>query len=235
MPPLRVMPLPASNDVVAALDRAYADVTAIVADLDDNDLLLPSGCRGWSIADLLYHMLLDAQRALVAFATPAQGSSDVDYVTYWRRFPGVGDADAALAHGQWVRRSAAAFIRPTGIVPRWTETSAAAAHAAAAADRNGVVTTQDHVLTVPDFVATLVTEAAIHHLDLTVSLPGAPAPAAGAITIALSSMEGLAAPGGLPRHWDAREALLKGSGRAALDDTDRHALGSRADTFPLLS
>jgi hypothetical protein len=54
------------------------------------------------------------------------------------------------------------------------------------------------------------------------------------MTIAVSTMEGLAAPGGLPRHSDAREALLKGSGRAALDDTDRRALGSRADTFPLL-
>ena len=62
------MPLPAADDVVSALDHAYTDVTALVADLDDDDLLLPSGCRGWSIADLLFHMLLDAQRALVAFA-----------------------------------------------------------------------------------------------------------------------------------------------------------------------
>jgi len=71
------MQLPDSDDVVAALDLAYADVTAVVGDLDDSDLLLPSGCRGWSIADLLYHMLLDAQRALVAFGTPAHGPSDV--------------------------------------------------------------------------------------------------------------------------------------------------------------
>jgi len=138
------MPLPAADGVVSALDHAYADVTAMVADLDDNDLLLPSGCRGWSIADLLYHMLQDAQRALV-------------------------------------------------------------------------------------------TEAVIHHLDLTASLPDAPAPAAAATAIAVSTMEGLAAPGGLPAHWDDRAILLKGSGRAALDATDRRALGSGAALFPLLS
>jgi hypothetical protein len=229
------MPLPTTDDVVSALDHAYTGVTTLVADLDDNDLLLPSGCRGWSIADLLYHMLLDAQRALVAFATPADGPSDVDYVTYWHGFPGAGDADAALAHGQWVRRSAAAFIRPRGIVRDWTETSAAAVHAAAAADPRGRVATQDHVLAVPDFIATLVTEAAIHHLDLITSLPEAPAPAPEAMTIAVSTMEGLAGPSGLPQHWNARETLLKGSGRAELTDTDRRALGSRAAGFPLLS
>ena len=229
------MPLPAADDVVSALDHAYTGVTALVSDLDDNDLLLPSGCRGWSIADLLYHMLLDAQRALVAFATPAAGPSDVDHVTYWRVFPGAGDADAALAHGQWVRRSAAAFIRPTGIVPSWTETSAAAVRAAAAADPRGLVATQDHVLAVPDFIATLVTEAAIHHLDLIASLPEAAAPAPAVTTIAVSTMEGLAAPSGLPEHWNAREVLLKGSGRAALTDADRRSLGAGPLSFPLLS
>ena len=152
------MPLPAADGVVSALDHAYADVTAMVADLDDNDLLLPSGCRGWSIADLLYHMLQDAQRALVAFATPADGH-----------------------------------------------------------------------------IATLVTEAVIHHFDLIASRPDAPAPAPAAMAIAVSTMEGLAAPGGLPAHWDARAILLKGSGRAELDDTDRRALGSSAALLPRLS
>jgi hypothetical protein len=229
------MPLPAADGVVSALHHAYADVTAMVADLDDNDLLRPSGCRGWSIADLLYHMLQDAQRALVAFATPADGPPDVDYVTYWRGYPGAGDADAALAHGQWVRRSAAAFVRPGSIVRPWTETAAAAVRAAMAADPAGLVATQDHVLAVPDFIATLVTEAVIHHLDLVASRPDAPAPAPAAMAIAVSTMEGLAAPGGLPAHWDARAILLKGSGRAQLDDTDRRALGDRAALFPLLS
>ena len=34
---------------------------------------------------------------------------------------------------------------------------------------------QGHVLRTPDSVATLMFEAAVHHLDMTVDLPGAPA------------------------------------------------------------
>jgi uncharacterized protein (TIGR03083 family) len=228
------MRLPAPAVVVSALDDAYSGITAIVASLDDLDLLLPSGCRGWSIADLLFHVTLDAQRALVALATPTDEPTDVDFVSYWRSFPGAGDPDAALAHGQWVRRSAAAFVRPSGIVQRWTETAAAAAHAAATANPAGRIATQGHVLAVPDFLATLVTEAAIHHLDLVVSLPDAGDPAPDVIALALATLDGLAAPDGLPAHWSEREALLKGSGREELDGADRRALDGRAEMFPLL-
>jgi hypothetical protein len=82
------------------------------------------------------------------------------------------------------------------------------------------VSTQDHVLRVPDFLATLVTEAVIHHLELIASRldPAEPPPAA--VTIALDTLEGSAAPDGrgarhargpraLPPHWGEREALLK--------------------------
>jgi hypothetical protein len=96
------------------------------------------------------------------------------------------------------------------------------------------VSTQDHVLTVPDFLATLVTEAVIHHLDLIASLPDAPEPPPAAVTIALDTLEGLAAPDGLPPHWGEREALLKATGREELDAADRRALGGRAELFPLL-
>jgi hypothetical protein len=90
------------------------------------------------------------------------------------------------------------------------------------------------VLAVPDFLVTLVTEAAIHHLDLVVSLPDAGDPAPDAIALALATLDGLAAPDGLPAHWSEREALLKGSGREELDGADRRALDGRAEMFPLL-
>lgn len=218
----------------AALATAYSGITAIVGELDDHGLLLPSGCRGWTLCDLLLHVNLDAQRALVAFATPGEGPPDVDSVSYWRAFPGVGDADAAIAHAQWVRRMASAYQRPTGIVRQWSETSAAAVRAATGADPGGRVATQDHVLTVPDFVATLVTEAVIHHLDLIAHLPGAPGPAPQPTAVAVATVRGLAAPHALPPHWGAREILLKCTGRADLDVADRRALGPLAQSFPLL-
>jgi uncharacterized protein (TIGR03083 family) len=219
-------------DVATALEAAYTSLTDVVADLDDLELLLPSGCRGWTICDLLLHVSLDAQRALVAFAVPVDGPADVDFVSYWRSFAGVGDASAASAHAQWVRRTAAAFNQPSGVVQRWTETSAAAVSVAHRADPGSFIGTQEHVLAVPDFTATLVTEAVIHHLDLIVSLPDAPEPPPEAIEIALSTLDGLAAPVGLPAHWSEHETLLKGTGREELTAADRSAVEGL--TFPLL-
>ena len=226
------MALPQPAALATALTAAYAGPTAVVGELDDYDLLLPSGCRGWTVCDLLLHLSLDPQRALVALATPAAGPPDVDFISYFRAIPGSGDA---IPHAQWVRRTAAAFSRPSGIVERWTETAAAAGYAAGQADPTGFIRTQSLVLAVPDFVATLVTEAVIHHLDLIVSLPDAPDPAPEAVAVALSTMDGLAGSDGLPVHWSEREVLLKGSGREDLTADDRRALGDRAELFPLLS
>jgi uncharacterized protein (TIGR03083 family) len=228
------MGLPAPAALTAALRAAYAGVTAVVDELDEFDLLLPSGCRGWTVCDLLLHLSLDPQRALIALATPAPGPPDTDYISYFRSFPGSGDAGAAVAHAQWVRRTAAAFNRPSGVVERWTETATAAGYAVSQADPAGFIRTQNLVLAVPDFVATLVTEAVIHHLDLVVSLPDAPEPVPEATAIALSTLDGLAGSEGLPAHWSEREALLKGAGREDLTAEDQELLGERAALFPLL-
>jgi uncharacterized protein (TIGR03083 family) len=229
------MGLPAPPALAAALHAAYAGVTAVVAELEDFDLLLPSGCRGWTICDLLQHLTLDPQRALIALNTPADGPPEADFVSYFRAYPGAGDRGAAIGHAQWVRRTAAAYSRPKSIVERWTETARATGYAVSKADPAGRIRTQNLVLAVPDFVATLVTEAVIHHLDLIVSLPDAPEPALEPAEIALSTVDGLAGSEGLPAHWSEREALLKGSGREDLTAEDREALGDRAALFPLLS
>lgn len=217
----------------APLASAYRGFSDIVQPLSDQELLLPSACRGWTIADLTLHLSLDAQRALVTLATPADGRPDVDFVTYWRDFSGA-DPAAGLAHAQWTRRTAAAYDRPSRVVDHWTELSEAAVRAAAASDPLSAVSTQGHVLTVADFLSTLVTEAVIHHLDAVVSLPGAPEPTPAATAIARSTMDGLFGPPGLPSGWSTREALLKSAGRIPLSLADREALGSRADQFPLV-
>jgi uncharacterized protein (TIGR03083 family) len=213
---------------VSPLDTAYAGITRVVQDLDDLTLLRPSGCRGWSIADLLLHLTMDAQRALVAFATPAARPADVDAVSYWRT---PEPPDDPVANVVSTRRAAAAFARPSGVVRQWTELAPAAVRAAAAVDPDTRISTQGHVLTVPDFVTTLVTEAVIHHFDLIVALPEALPPDPASIAVALSTLEGLAAPDGLPSGWEPREALLKSTGRAPLDPDDRPV----GDRWPLLS
>src|SRR5688500_6199547 len=97
-----------------ALARAYGGVTRLTRDLGTDDLLRPSRCRGWVVADVLFHLLCDAQRALVALASPADGPPDRDFVSYWAKFTD-GSGDQA-ASAWWVRRSTAAFRDATGVV-----------------------------------------------------------------------------------------------------------------------
>ncbi|MFI7435263.1 maleylpyruvate isomerase N-terminal domain-containing protein [Micromonospora haikouensis] len=43
-----------------ALAQAYAGITDVVAPRDDAGLQRPTRCRGWLVADLLFHVLCDA-------------------------------------------------------------------------------------------------------------------------------------------------------------------------------
>jgi uncharacterized protein (TIGR03083 family) len=152
---------------------SYQAVTDDVKKLGDDELARPSGCRGWSRGDLLFHLLLDAQRALVTFATPASGEADVDFISYWAPFrPG---AEGYAAHARFVRRVASSYRSDLVIAGLWAETAAAAAHAAAALPADVNLATQGHVLVTGDFLATLTVEATIHHLDLVAGMGAWPA------------------------------------------------------------
>ncbi|WKU03261.1 maleylpyruvate isomerase N-terminal domain-containing protein [Micromonospora sp. HUAS LYJ1] len=218
-----------------ALAQAYDGITRVVADLDDDTLQRTTRCRGWVVADLLFHLLGDAQRALVTLASPADGPADTDDVSYWRSFRAGDDPDAAARHAWWARRSAAAFDRPTGVVRIWADTAPAAVRAAGATDPQGHVATQGHVLRVPDFLATLTTEAVVHHLDLVPDLPDAPLPGPLAVAVAVATMDGLLSDDTVrPADWDDLTYLGKATGREPLTDRDRVALGEAAGWFPLL-
>jgi hypothetical protein len=49
---------------LGAFDAGYQRVTAVTAGLNEADLMRPTRCAGWAVADVLYHQLLDARRAL---------------------------------------------------------------------------------------------------------------------------------------------------------------------------
>ncbi|MEU5867514.1 maleylpyruvate isomerase N-terminal domain-containing protein [Nonomuraea sp. NPDC047529] len=197
-----------------AFAAAYRELTVTV---NESDLLRPTRCAGWAGVDLLFHVLCDAQRALVAFATPADGPPDVDHVTYWSSFQPA--AEGADAHAWWVRRSASAFARPSGVLRVWADTAPAAVRAALAADPAGHVATQGHVIAVPDLLATLATEAAVHHLDLQAGRP----PAREALELAGETLDGLLG-ADRPSHLDLPAYVLEATGRVPSAD----------DRFPLL-
>ena len=221
--------------VLDALDAVYRNVTAVAGGLGEADLMRPSRCAGWAVADVLYHELLDARRALRTFASPADRPPDRDDVSYWTDYAPGGAADYAeesAAHARYVRIAAAAYP-PGALAWEWSETAAAACRAGRAC-AHPAVTTQGHVLTVTDFAATLAVEAAVHYLDLTVALPGAPAPEPASLALVRRVLAGLlGAP--LPAAWDDVTAALKGTGREPLTEADRQALGPSAGRFPLFA
>ena len=217
-----------------ALGTAYRQVTEAVSGLGEADLMRPSRCAGWAVADVLYHQLLDARRALRAFATPSAQPPDCDDVSYWRDYaPATGHAATeAAAHARYVRVAASAYP-PGALAWEWSETSAAACRAARACAATGVAT-QGHVLRPADLTATLAVEAAVHFLDLTVALPTAPPPDPAPLALVRRVLDGLLGQP-LPAGWDEVTSALKGTGRVALTQADRALLGAGADRFPLLA
>ena len=224
--------------VLDALEAGYRRVTDVVTGLGEAELMRPTGCAGWAVTDVLFHQLLDAQRALVAFATPVTEPPDRDDITYWAEFtpqPGEAGAQAragAAAHARFVRLAASAY--PPGTLARvWSETAAAACRAARACQAAGVAT-QGHVLRPADFTATLAVETAVHYLDLTVDLPSVPPPDPVSLTLVRRVLEGLLG-SPLPASWGDASAAVKGTGRVPLTDEDRTVLGPLADRVPLFT
>ena len=217
------------DDSLRLLTTAYRDLADVLGSLSGADAWEPTGCAGWSVVDLGFHLLSDARRCLVALNTPANRPADTDAVDYWRawRPPEPGD-DEEL----WSTRIAASVHGGlAGIAGRYAETSAAALVAAGRMDPADLVRTQGRVLTVADFLSTLTVEAAVHHLDLVVRLDR-PGPAAGPLAEVRRVLEGLlGAP--LPGGWDDVAAARRGTGREPLTAEDRAELGPAVAAFPL--
>ena len=224
--------------VLGALETGYQNVTDVVIGLSEADLMRPSGCAGWAVTDVLYHQLLDAQRALVAFATPVTEPADRDDVSYWSAFaPKGGEAGnqaqaGAAAHARFVRVAASAYL-PGSLARAWSETAAAVCRAARACPA-AAVATQGYVLCPADFTATLAVETAVHYLDLTVSLPSAPPPDPASLALVRRVLAGLLG-SPLPASWDDTSAAVKGTGRAPLTGEDRALLGPLAEHVPLFT
>jgi hypothetical protein len=138
--------------------------------LDDRAGWRPTRCAGWSARDLVFHLLGDAQRALVALHTPASAPSDVDAVSYWRGWqPATPGADAGR-RGTRIMASAWSIIDL--LIALYTETAQPVLVAVEERSVDDLVATQGHVLTVGDLSSTLAAEATIHHLDLDLEVGG---------------------------------------------------------------
>ncbi|RYP85027.1 hypothetical protein EKO23_13640 [Nocardioides guangzhouensis] len=217
----------------ALLESAYAAFEEAVASVDEEASWEPTGCSGWAVRDLVFHVLCDAQRALVALHTPApyDARPDRDAVTYWE---GWGSDTEGDANGRrWTRVSGAMFRDWTRLAALHGETSAAARDAVRRSDPGALVATQGHVLTVGDLASTLAVEATVHHLDLVAHLDGRPGPEAGALAEVRRVVEALAGP--FPADLDDVRVALIATGRAAPDDAERTALAEVLPNLPAFS
>jgi hypothetical protein len=224
--------------VLDTLEASYENLTTVADALGEDELMLPSRCAGWAVADVLYHQLLDARRGLMAFASPAPEAEppDVDDVSYWQAFSPASGESAALGsaaaaqHARYVRIVASAYPGRT-LAWEWRETAAAACRAARACP-HPAVRTQGHILATTDFVATLVVESAVHYLDLTTGLVAAPPPDADSLALVRRVLDGLLGTP-MPGSWDDQTYALKGTGRVPVSAKDRIELGPLADLLPL--
>ncbi len=82
----------------ATAQRALAgELDAFMADLrsmDDDDLLVPSRCLGWSRCDLAAHVHMGLQEILLGVHSPSASPPDTDAAAYWRAVLATNDGGA---------------------------------------------------------------------------------------------------------------------------------------------
>lgn len=63
------------TETAEALDASYRAVSSLAGGLTDPEFDRPTRCQGLAVGPLLVRLLFDAQRALMAFATPARSTT----------------------------------------------------------------------------------------------------------------------------------------------------------------
>ncbi|AFR08393.1 maleylpyruvate isomerase N-terminal domain-containing protein [Nocardiopsis alba] len=187
---------------------SWAALRAAVADLPDEDFARPSGCTGWLVRDLVFHLVIDAQDVLITLVTPTEAPPTRDAATYWdvSASPPAGDGpfDALTV------RLAAAYEEPRLLRYHL-----------------------DEVLTVRDYLDAYVLEWTLHHLDLIAHLPDVPGPPPESSTYARRLLERIAgAP--FPGSLTDEAALRVGTGRRAPTEAESSVLDTMATRLPLV-
>lgn len=198
---------------LAAPRIAYSDLATTATSLGEQDSWHPTRCAGWSVRDLLVHLLSDAQHAPVAPVTPAPGPADRDAVGCWA---GARFGDDAGFHELRALRTTAGARGPVDLTRVFCGTTRAVVTPAGRAAHDALVATQGHVLRVDDLLA----------LVVGLSRPG---PRAGP----LATLDGLLGRPTPPEWGDERWALI-GTGRVPQGGGERRGLGAAAARLPLL-
>ncbi|TCP57297.1 mycothiol maleylpyruvate isomerase-like protein [Tamaricihabitans halophyticus] len=215
----------------ALFAQSWTALRTAVAELADADFASPSGCTGWLVRDLACHLIIDAQDVLITLVTPAEAEPTVDALGYWAvgtELPSGTDPLDALTV-----RLAAAYEQPELLKFHLDDVGSAAGRAAELADPAAIVSTQDMILTVGDYLSAYVLEWTLHHLDLIANLPGAAEPLAECLSRAREMLEQIVG-STFPATFSATDVLRIGTGRRAPTEAEGAQLGELAARIPFV-
>lgn len=223
-----------SSDAPGAdlLRDAYSAFGRVILELDQDQSWTGTGCRGWTIRDLTYHCLADAQRGLVALHSPSGETADRDAVSYWRDW---APTEEGAAQGRRFSRVGGSMFLIWGqLRDLYLETSAAVIDAAQSTSAKQLVATQRHVLTADDLLRTLCVEATIYHLDMVLDLPGSEEPGPSGLHEVRRVLDGLVGHQ-IATEWADERYARVATGRGRLTAEEASELGPLALRFPLFS
>ena len=192
-------------EAVEHFSAQLAEFVEAVSSSNDLQLLGPSRCHGWTLLDVAVHVRMGLQEMAIGTTCRTKEAADHDAASYWTTHPDDRNDDP-VPHILWLRRVASAYTRPAGAVAHLRDAAAGAA-AAVAAMPEGVVEFQGKRMKSGDFLATWVTEVAVHQLDL--GLDGEPPSGLAWTRMTLEAVAG----SDLPAELDDESAVLIGLGR----------------------
>lgn len=227
---------------IEALEAQCGDLSALLAEVSEDEWDRPTRCPGWTVKDLAAHCEGMLLRLVGENAQPVDGEPEIDragYYGYDPHGPREGE-DPAKTFSEVIRDRVVDETRG-----RSGEEIRASLDAAIEQAMRGVrEIPSDRVIkrsghprmAFGEFVASRVLEFGVHTADIGHALLKGERINPLAVPIITGILDGrLGSP--LPKAigWDARTYILTGTGRRPLGPNERYVLGPLADRFPLLA
>ena len=219
-------------ELLATLDGECTLVVDALGELPEADFGRPTRCAAWDVKGLVGHLWRDLDRLGTCLELTPEPTATCDAIGYFRAYDPVADAPAIASQSLEV---AARYGSGADAVAAFDEHRRECIEGVRSLAPDRLVRTRIATMRLDEFVKTRVLELSVHGLDLADALDAPPwlSHEGQAVTVAL--LEGLL--GGPPPATLAHDAVAfidTGTGRRALSDADRAALGVRAERFPLL-
>ena len=217
--------------VVDALAREVGSVGQLLHMLKPKQWEQPTRCAPMNVRELASHMLRGAVRIHEMLdAGPVDEEPEKDAITYFQ-FNSASEAPVIVQRAQ---EASAAF--PADLARAWDlEWTKNLQRARSYLGDDPVLRNVFGLIRLSEYLKTRCVEIVIHHMDLDDALGRKLHPDHGALEIVGDVLRGLLGTDLRPAGVDDVRFALIGTGRATLNDVERHLLGPLADRFPLFS